>query len=524
MSDDSIRDNLIEVFVAEGNEGLQILETTLRTLDGSMPSADALYEHYRVGHKLKGAAALYQFVGIASLGDLIERVLEHAKATPAVIWPQVVTLLRDLTAALREQLHSLSSAGRELPFNADAWQHRYQSILSSPIEPSCGSSHIHPESEDGDKVWTTDMVLPSVDAEILEYFVPEIMDLLATAEEHTGELSRNLNDPDRIHHLFRAVHTIKGSSYTVGYQAIGDVALPLEDQLRGIRDRREALPASLHQLTIRALGIIRQLIQRKPEQVAELQRDIPVLMDDLRKACEPAPTASTTVPPSLTPTDDPVHALPPHVPVAHVSAVDGPPPVVSPDAETVSVEQSTDLPDAYFLPELDPEVLSYFVPEAQEHLEALESFLLKLEKDPRSTELINQLFRSAHTLKGSAFTVGFTPIGDLVHHVEDLMGAIRENRTHFVAGMTDAILKSVDVVRLLMRRDASMIPQVRNRYRTVVADLKRWLDGSPMIEGTTVPSAVGIPPSWRGPRRKHRRRKTKAAHKVRTSSESTASG
>ncbi len=473
MSDDAIRDNLIEVFVAEGREGLQTLDAVLGPAGSALPQPDVLYEHYRIGHKLKGAAALYQFTGISALGDLIERVLEHAKATPAVIWPQVVALLRDLAAALRGQLDALTATGGELPFEAETWQHRYQSILSNP-EQAAPEPAVESVAEGN--VWPADVILPSIDTEVLDYFIPEIQELLDSAEIHTTELATQLDNPDRIHHLFRVIHTMKGSSYTVGYQVIGDLALPLEDRLREIRDRRESLPEPLLRMTVRTLDVIRRLIQRNTEHVATLQQDIAALLTDLKSATEPGPQRhadglpDTTVPESqATPADA---AAPSNSAPSSSASLN--------ETGTLAGGQRTDLPDSYFLPDLDPEVLSYFVPEAQEHLEALESFLLKLEKDPRSADLINQLFRSAHTLKGSAFTVGFTPIGDLVHHVEDLMGAIREGRAKFVSGMTDAILKSVDVVRLLMRRDPTILPQIRTRFRTVVSDLQRWTDGTPI--------------------------------------------
>ncbi len=507
MSDESIRDNLIDVFVAEGEEGLQILLAALFPVGGGLPDPGELYEHYRVGHKLKGAAALYQFMGISALGDLVERILEHAKATPPVIWPHVVALLRDVAQTLKSQLGSLATTGEEAAFDAEAWQRRYQAILSGPGEAPVGSAaaaaaeSAPAPSEAWTELnpWTADAILPPMDKEVLEYFVPEIEELLSAADGHVQELKGNLNDPDRLHHLFRAIHTMKGSAYTVGYQVIGDVALPLEDHLRGLRDRQAALPHALLALTIDTLAVVRRVVQRQPSQVLTLQQDIPALIAKLKQfgdvsdasppvrsagAVMPAQAVAASMPeaPGSLTADSSV-APEPIVPSSAVSAA----PAVSPLGLT---PDGTELTDAYLLPELDAEVLSYFVPEAQEHLEALESYLLKIEKDPQNPELINQLFRSAHTLKGSAFTVGFTPIGDLVHYVEDLMGAVREKRTPFVPGMTDAILKSVDLVRLLMRRDPSILPQVRGRFRTVVADLKRLAEGT--VQGV-LPAAPTAP-------------------------------
>ena len=143
------------------------------------------------------------------------------------------------------------------------------------------------------------------------------------------------------------------------------------------------------------------------------------------------------------------------------------------------------------MPQLDPEVLSYFAPEAQEYLESLEAQLLRLEKEPQNPDLINQLFRTAHTLKGSAYTVGFQSIGDLTHYIEDFMGAVRESRVKVLPGHTDVLLRSVDVVRLLMRRDPTLTGTVRQRFAAAMTALKQ-LEQTKTVE--TVVKAAPVQP------------------------------
>ncbi len=142
----------------------------------------------------------------------------------------------------------------------------------------------------------------------------------------------------------------------------------------------------------------------------------------------------------------------------------------------------------YLVPALDAEVLSYFAPEVQEYLEALESQLLRLEKGQHNPEVIDQLFRTAHTLKGSAYTVGFQSIGDLTHYVEDFMGAVREGRVKILPGHTDVLLRSVDVVRLLMRRDSRSLDLLRRQFAIAMQELKQL--NHPMTEVLESSSAV----------------------------------
>ena len=61
----------------------------------------------------------------------------------------------------------------------------------------------------------------------------------------------------------------------------------------------------------------------------------------------------------------------------------------------------------YLIPVLDEEVLSYFSPEAEDYLSSIQMLLQRLESDLQNPETIHQLYRVAHTLKGSAYTVGF---------------------------------------------------------------------------------------------------------------------
>jgi chemosensory pili system protein ChpA (sensor histidine kinase/response regulator) len=136
-------------------------------------------------------------------------------------------------------------------------------------------------------------------------------------------------------------------------------------------------------------------------------------------------------------------------------------------------QQATHQCDDYFLPQLDPEVLGYFTPEAHAYLESLEATLLQLEKDTQNRDLVSQLFRTAHTLKGSAYTVGFQAIGDLIHHVEDFIGAVRGGRLSLLSGQTDVILLAVDVVRVLIQRDPSRVHETRKRFETALWDLKQ---------------------------------------------------
>jgi len=67
-----------------------------------------------------------------------------------------------------------------------------------------------------------------------------------------------------------------------------------------------------------------------------------------------------------------------------------------------------------------------FIEEAKEHIESLTKSLLMLEKEPQNKDVLNMLFRSAHTLKGSSGMMGFKDFEELTHKMEDIFDSMRK--------------------------------------------------------------------------------------------------
>ncbi|MCX7747372.1 MAG: Hpt domain-containing protein [Clostridia bacterium] len=74
------------------------------------------------------------------------------------------------------------------------------------------------------------------------------------------------------------------------------------------------------------------------------------------------------------------------------------------------------------------ELMGIYIQEVKEHLEVLNESLLELEKDPQNKELINKIFRAAHTIKGSSASMGFMKMENLTHGMEDVLQDIRDEK------------------------------------------------------------------------------------------------
>lgn len=87
-----------------------------------------------------------------------------------------------------------------------------------------------------------------------------------------------------------------------------------------------------------------------------------------------------------------------------------------------------------------------FCDEAGEHLKKISDGLVILEKNQADDETMNQLFRSAHTVKGSGRMLGLTKISDVAHKLEDVLEAVKKGELTLTQAHFNALLAAVDVI------------------------------------------------------------------------------
>ncbi len=100
----------------------------------------------------------------------------------------------------------------------------------------------------------------------------------------------------------------------------------------------------------------------------------------------------------------------------------------------------------------DLEILNDFVSEALENLDTIEVSLIELEQDPENKEIINDIFRPFHTIKGVSGFLSLTKINHLSHTTENLLDGARDGDFIINQQATDAILTSVDTLKALIDR------------------------------------------------------------------------
>ncbi|NNU89433.1 chemotaxis protein CheA [Anoxybacillus sp. CHMUD] len=88
--------------------------------------------------------------------------------------------------------------------------------------------------------------------------------------------------------------------------------------------------------------------------------------------------------------------------------------------------------------------LEVFIDESKEHLQTINEQLLELEKNPDDVAIVNEIFRSAHTLKGMSATMGFEDLANLTHQMENVLDAIRNGKISVTPELLDVIFRAVD--------------------------------------------------------------------------------
>lgn len=88
--------------------------------------------------------------------------------------------------------------------------------------------------------------------------------------------------------------------------------------------------------------------------------------------------------------------------------------------------------------------LDMFLDESKEHLQSCTEHLLELEQNPEDLAIVNEVFRSAHTLKGMSATMGYEDIADLTHKMENVLDAIRNEQIGVSTEILDVVFESVD--------------------------------------------------------------------------------
>jgi len=129
-----------------------------------------------------------------------------------------------------------------------------------------------------------------------------------------------------------------------------------------------------------------------------------------------------------------------------------------------------------------PKYAALFLAESREHLGSCNLLLLEWERDPGATTQVGGLFRSIHTIKGMAATMGYATVAELAHRMENLLDGLRQGRVAPEAGIFELLFRGVDALARQVEAAAA------GRESSLDEELKADLDAAAAGQGGPAPS------------------------------------
>lgn len=132
--------------------------------------------------------------------------------------------------------------------------------------------------------------------------------------------------------------------------------------------------------------------------------------------------------------------------------------------------------------------LEIFIEESKEHLQSLNESLLELEKNTENVELINEVFRVAHTLKGMAATMGYKRMQKLTHDMENVLSEIRNGNIAVTAELLDILFQCLDALEQYVESIVESGSEGDKDNHKIINKLNAILEGGQ--DNTTVTAEV----------------------------------
>ena len=141
------------------------------------------------------------------------------------------------------------------------------------------------------------------------------------------------------------------------------------------------------------------------------------------------------------------------------------------------------------------EIMEDFLIEAFELIEQIDHDLVELESNPEDLELLNRIFRVAHTVKGSSSFLNFDVLTELTHHMEDVLNKARKGELKITPDIMDVVLESVDMMKGLLEsiRDNGSDAAAGIDIKNICVRLTQISEGEAPSAAAEAPAAAPAP-------------------------------
>jgi len=267
-----------------------------------------------------------------------------------------------------------------------------------------------------------------IDKDVLLGFIEEAKSYLPVIRQGLATFQADSTRAEALEEAHRHAHTIKGAASMVGLAGLSHIAYFVEETLEAIGagqlDMNEETVAWLGQTLIYVEVYLENILDGGVE-------ERPLLIE-------------------VTQSYRRLRGLPAEEDEAALATVLAR--VAERPAATEPLEPGE--PDEFFDDEISAELLEAFYQEAEDHLRTIHLALASLNKDSDQQELLQDVRRSVHTLKGAAATVGLPAMTELTHRMEDVLDLLYDGRLAFDSDIMALLFSSSDTLEDMLKEDA----------------------------------------------------------------------
>ena len=293
MQMETVPSDLQDSFIFDAWDALGHFEAATAKLQGTFEPS-VLKELGVLSHRLKGAAALYNYPQVSSLAALTERLLERSRYLPVGETVRVRDFLEKVAVCLQDALTRIAEGraegdlGLELNYlggstllqdllreNRASFRNPDALAAQSDDVPAPGSEESSVQAQLG--LTATLRTFFRQHQEDWEFFAPEANEHLEMITDTLQAVRNEGPSADRLTELFRSTHTLKGAAYMVGLAPMGDLAHLLEDLMVEVREGDAAFDDAAQRVLQRGtdtLSLMLSAAEGRPTDVEDRTKEV----------------------------------------------------------------------------------------------------------------------------------------------------------------------------------------------------------------------------------------------------------
>src|SRR6204780_3117826 len=408
---EAVDPQFVELFIEEAKEEIASVQKTFPLWDQNPMDLESLSSMRRSFHTLKGSGRMVGARSIAEFAWSIENLLNRIIDKTLTRTPGMMGLLRSAVAALPQLVEQLET-GRQSSAPVEALMSRAFAFADGR-DPEQVKANVAPEDRAGSDAnsattsWggvTAVPLKPEMDPALHEIYSKETSSHLSEIREYLSKRSEQPAPHELPETVYRAIHTLSGSSKMAEARHGIRITEPLNHVMRKVFDSGHGLSDSGLATLEHSVRAIENVLSHINESTGFFS-DQPALLTRLRDL-----ESEVDAMLARAASDSGASAMMPALAIAPAEAT-------RPAEEVAQVPAQ----EPAHAEEFDREIANIYSEEAPELLESAQVSLSVWNKDRRDKQPVAELQRQLHTLKGGARMAGITAMGDLSHELETLV-------------------------------------------------------------------------------------------------------